>query len=138
MLANSRQKPSNKREYEANNLWRQQSTTDSPWRVAIMNIAKAIFVAGLLCFVPYFYVTRVHKPIESGAEDQLLLGLPQSPWFHHSSTETRVETKANGSHSFSMNSSYQTHVDFLSWSMLLAIVGVVLIVVSRRLRSNPV
>ena len=93
--------------------------------------ARVLLCVGLLCFVPLFYPSHRHTPIENGTEERFTLGLPQSPWFVHSSTETKIEVKQNGVSSSSTNSAFSTNVEFISWSSLFAIVGTSLIVVRR-------
>ena len=98
----------------------------------------ALFCVGLLCFVPFFIPTFQHKIIPNGTEDRFLLGLPASPWFEFTKTETKVETKTEnpkpGGALFlgSLNLHQSIGVQWIAWSWLFPIIGTVAISVSRR------
>jgi len=98
--------------------------------------ARVLLCIGLLCFMPFFVPTFHRNTIPNGTEERFTLGLPQSPWFVHTSTETNVEVKAEGVSSSSMNSGFSAKVELIAWSWLFAIAGTALIAASRRLKTR--
>jgi hypothetical protein len=103
-------------------------------------LARVLFWMGLLCFVPFLFPMIENKSIPNGTEDRFTLGLPQSPWLLYSSSKTTVETKMEGkerqSSSSSMSLSTRFGVEFLAWSWLFAIAGMVLIALGGRLKTR--
>lgn len=103
-------------------------------------LARILFWIGLLCFVPFLFPMIAHNSIPNGTEDRFTLGLPQSPWLVYTSSKTTVETKMQGkegwSSSSSINLSTRFGVEWLAWSWLFAIAGVVLIALGGRLKTR--
>ena len=95
---------------------------------------RVLFWIGLLCFVPFFFLTIQHNSIPNGTEDKFTLGLPQSPWLIISSTETKAESKDGVSYTsgFKRNQS----IEFLSWSWLFAIGGWAIFALRRRVNAK--
>jgi hypothetical protein len=87
---------------------------------------------------------------DDGGQTELTFGLPFSPWFVWSKSvvyktspldiggaiKTSGPAEVKGTN-FSININENWHVEFLSWSMALAILGIVLIVVAKYLRPPP-
>ncbi len=91
---------------------------------------------GLLCFVPFLIPSYQSYSIDNGTEERFTIGLPQSPWFIHTTTDTKVEIKSRGMSSVSMNSAWTTNVEFVSWSAFFLVAAIVLLMVSRILHKK--
>jgi hypothetical protein len=98
--------------------------------------ARVLFWIGLLCFVPFLFPTFNRLQIPHGTEDRLTLGLPGTPWLVGSRIETKEEVRQGNSSSFSSNSKSDLHFELINWSALFAVVGTVLVSISRHLRAN--
>lgn len=95
--------------------------------------ARVLMFAGLLCFVPFMFPSYQTDTTDNGTEERFTFGLPQSPWFVHTTTDTKIEVNNKGVTSFSTNSAWSNKVEFISWSSLFLIAGIALLMVSRRL-----
>ena len=96
-------------------------------------LARVIMVIGLLCFVPFMFPSYQTNTSDQRSEERFTLGFPQSPWFIHTTTNTRIEVKNKGISSVSTNSAWSSNVEFISWSSPFLIAGIVLLMGSGRL-----
>lgn len=103
--------------------------------------ARVLYWIGLLCFVPFVFPTIRHGEIPNGTKDEFTLGVPSSPWVIASRSETKVETKQETKTGISTSASFRFdqnfNVELISWSSLFAVVGSVLMTLSRRLNQKP-
>lgn len=94
--------------------------------------ARAMFWIGILCFLPVILPGYENNAIPYGEENRVQLGLPNSPWLMGQWSEKHVAVADGASKTIQLKRGYGFRVEVLSWSALLAIVGTVLIVQSRR------
>jgi hypothetical protein len=105
---------------------------------------RLLFWLGMVCFVPILFPVIRQEKLPNGTKSSITIGLPSSPWFNAYRTEIKEETKQESktdnstsmNMSFSMRFDQKVSVEFISWSALLAVVGMVLITLSRRLKKN--
>ena len=89
--------------------------------------SRVMFYGGILCVLSLLIPAWEQREIPNGTDFRFSLGLPHSPWFVHASTETKVETRAEGMiTTASMNSTFSNRVEFISWSSLMLVLGLVL------------
>src|SRR5271165_1857999 len=96
-------------------------------------VARVMMILGLLFIVAFMFPSWQNRTVENGTEERFALGLPQSPWFLYTTTNTRIEVKNNGVFSSSTDFSWNNKVEFISWSSPLLIAGMALLITSRRL-----
>jgi hypothetical protein len=106
--------------------------------------ARVLWWIGLLCLVVFLFPTIHREKLTNGTKDSVTLGLPGSPWFVAYRTEIKEESKQESKtkNSTAMQMSFSTHfdqkvsVEFISWSALFGIVGIVLMKGSRWLGNK--
>jgi len=105
---------------------------------------RLLFWFGMICFVPALFPVIRQDKLPNGTKNSITLGLPSSPLFDAHRTEIKEETKneSKTGNSTSMEISLSTRFDqkvwfdFISWSALLAVVGMILIMLSRKLTKK--
>jgi len=98
--------------------------------------SRVLLVTGLVCFVPFFFPTTQHNQIPNGTEDLFTLGLPASPWFLTSQTETREESREGRSFSSNFSSSHSSKIELVAWSWLFPVGAMALIIMSWCFKSR--
>jgi hypothetical protein len=96
-------------------------------------VARFMMILGLLFIVAFLFPSWQNRTLENGTEERFTLGLPHSPWFLYTTTNTKIEVKSKGVFSSSTDFSWSNKMEFISWSSPLLIAGIALLITSRRL-----
>lgn len=95
-------------------------------------VRLSLFVASATCFVVFVSVHQDSTSTETMKIDTTAVGFPGSPWLMLTQTSTE---KTEGM-SFSASVSSNFRINFVSWSSLVLIAAVALLVAARRLRRH--
>ena len=100
-------------------------------------MSRIVFWAGLLLIGVCFFPSFTHEKLNSGHRDSLTIGIPGATWYARIVTVTDLGTSPSGVQM--SRELQQVNTQWLSWSSLALVLGIVLVVGSSYLKvARPV
>ncbi len=91
-------------------------------------MSRIVFWLGLLLIGVCFFPSFKHEKLDSGHRDSLTIGIPGATWYSRTVTVTDLGTSPSGVQM--SRELHEVNTQWLSWSSLALVLGVVLVVSS--------